>query len=498
MQSQQQITPIPIGNQKQLFVDDLIIETLDGLQRTLHEGERTPHNPVVWGEQPWETMGVWIYGSVLRDEQSGQYKMWYQSNAGPPEGANVCYATSDDGIHWQKPAIGAVEFRGSKANNIVWGTGYWDAYTPSVVYDPHDPDPQRRYKLYTWDVQPPGTHVWPGFPDPPIDRKQFAPNQLLRGLWLATSPDGIHFTPYRYEPLVTEIGDVLPTIYDEQHRRFVSFTKINHVPAGEAPLYRRCVGMSVSSDGLQWSKPRLIITPDGQDDAIVKAMGGERMEFYGLSGFPYEGIHLGFLWAFSITKLSTSGKGRGWDDGPMHIQLAYSRDGEQWQRPFSRSAIIPGRPIGNFDHCVGAVVNRPLILDDEIWVYYSGNVMTHGYDAPPAYLAIGLAKFRRDGFISLSSGPLAGTLLTKPFTIEGKRLELNVAAQRGWARAALVQPDGTPIAGFTEEECDLMTVDRVRCPVSWRGATEISGLRGQAVRLRITLRHAHLYAFQVL
>ena len=88
--------------------------------------------------------------------------------------------------------------------------------------------------------------------------------------------------------------------------------------------------------------------------------------------------------------------------------------------------------------------------------------------------------------------------MTKPFTVEGTRLELNLDAQRGEASVAVVHPDGTPVDGFRAEECDVMAQNRVRYPVSWRGKSNLRALLVQEVRLRITLRHANLYAFQVM
>ena len=32
----------------------------------------------------------------------------------------ICYATSVDGLTWNKPELNLVEFKGSKANNIVF------------------------------------------------------------------------------------------------------------------------------------------------------------------------------------------------------------------------------------------------------------------------------------------------------------------------------------------------------------------------------------------
>lgn len=478
---------------KIFFFDDEDIAERRGVERVLHAADVHPDNPVVWGNRPWEHYyGTWIYGTVMRDQKTGEFRMWYQTNAGQPEGALVCYALSSDGIHWEKPELGLIEFRGTRDNNIVWATGYPDAYCPSVIFDPLDPDPARRYKLYTWDVRSSKANRWPGF----LASWEHDAGTGGAGMWLAISPDGIHFVPYGHAPLLENIGDVLPTIFDEQRNRFISFTKINELRAGD-PLYRRAVGMSISQDGIHWSNPALILTPDEEDDARAQAMGGKRTEFYGLSGFPYEGIYIGFLWVFYIMNFAIRpDKGRGWDDGPLGIQLVYSRDGEMWKRTFSREEVIPRRPQGNFDYVIGAVVNRPIIVNDEIWVYYSGCNATHGMDPPKAYFGIGLAKFRKDGFVSLGCGPREGMVLTKPITISGNALELNLDARRGYVKIALCDPDGTPISGFTLDECDLVTSNNTSQQVTWHGESDLSKLYGKQVSVRIVLWHSNLYSLR--
>ncbi len=90
-----------------------------------------------------------FYGSVLLDE--GRFRMWYypvsfgkdysELTQGP-----VCYAESSDGIHWTKPNLGQIEFKGSKDHNgiklpekVIEGV--------HVIKDEEDPDPSRRYKM---------------------------------------------------------------------------------------------------------------------------------------------------------------------------------------------------------------------------------------------------------------------------------------------------------------------------------------------------------------
>ncbi len=54
------------------------------------------------------------------------------------------YATSKDGVEWEKPDLGLVEYNGNKHNNLVDvdGGNAW-----SVAYDPDDEDPKKRFKM---------------------------------------------------------------------------------------------------------------------------------------------------------------------------------------------------------------------------------------------------------------------------------------------------------------------------------------------------------------
>ena len=49
--------------------------------------------------------------------------MWYAVMAslqwdGDGESGSVCYARSTDGIHWEKPNLGIVAYKGSKDNDF--------------------------------------------------------------------------------------------------------------------------------------------------------------------------------------------------------------------------------------------------------------------------------------------------------------------------------------------------------------------------------------------
>jgi hypothetical protein len=113
-----------------------------GAQMVLKHGPEGSHDEVLL-----------YYGTVIRIGDT--FHMWYNGNYGPLmnhigyERVNccLCYATSKDGVQWEKPNLGLVEFKGSKKNNIcdlneptLWSTA-------AVLRDPEDPDPSRRFKV---------------------------------------------------------------------------------------------------------------------------------------------------------------------------------------------------------------------------------------------------------------------------------------------------------------------------------------------------------------
>ena len=53
-----------------------------------------------------------------------------------------------------------------------------------------------------------------------------------------------------------------------------------------------------------------------------------------------------------------------------------------------------------------------------------------------------------------------------------------------------------PIPGFSRQDCDPFSGDRVRHTVTWQGQAGLQALKGKTVRLQFYLVRARLYAFQ--
>ena len=172
---------LQIGSVPQLFLDDRLIAGMERCRRQLHRPTRVGDMPVVAAEEPWETgprrNGVYVFGgTVLFDEERGRYRMWYRTSEVelggraaqasttvvnsidgpiPYGGYRSCYAESADGLAWEKPDLGLVEYEGTRRTNILppgtGGPGF--IRRPNLIVDYEEPDPARRFKMaYADDI----------------------------------------------------------------------------------------------------------------------------------------------------------------------------------------------------------------------------------------------------------------------------------------------------------------------------------------------------------
>ena len=95
--------------------------------------EKAAENPLLPSDQPWENATNNYYPNVTWDAEAKLWKMWYKDVLadkdviaqmdGPSTvhdvGWYLLYATSKDGLKWEKPALGLHKFAGSSVNNIV-------------------------------------------------------------------------------------------------------------------------------------------------------------------------------------------------------------------------------------------------------------------------------------------------------------------------------------------------------------------------------------------
>lgn len=138
--------PVDIGTRREVFVDDALIDRMEGAALGLHKPE--PAEVALVCDAPWEG-NTSAYFAILRD--GDRFRAYYRGShfdEAAKKGAHpevTACAESRDGLAWTKPSFGVHEFAGSKANNIVWTGEGSHNFTPFLDANPACP-PEARYK----------------------------------------------------------------------------------------------------------------------------------------------------------------------------------------------------------------------------------------------------------------------------------------------------------------------------------------------------------------
>jgi len=153
---------------------------------------------------------------------------------------------------------------------------------------------------------------------------------------------------------------------------------------------------------------------------------------------------------------------------------------------------------GAFDKDLITPASTIVTHNDRHWLYYGGANERHGTPKVvfPRKHAIGVATLRLDGFISLTADDQPAMLETKLFTLTGDKLEINVDARDGQLRVELLDATSSPIKGFSGKDAKAYhAIDDLRLSPTW--GKPLASLQSKAIRLRIHLRNASIYAFQI-
>ena len=469
------------GTAKQILFDDFLVEDKRGFVLTMNPAMRT-EGPVIVADKPWETKGT-THSSVVTGVKD-EHELWYYSSDPDGNAHVMCYATSSDGINWEKPELGLFEFGGNKNTNIVTR-----GMLATMFADP-TAEPERRYKLIGdegsgWGV----TSVNCGGA-----RFRYFTGELdtweYHSVIGAHSPDGINWTKYD-KPIMPWYTDTHNVAYwDDQRERYVAYVRMNeHLHIDETgrqvgSFDYRTIARSESEDFAQFPAPTKVLEPDFSLVEDEDLSGGGLYNSAAIK-YPYaKDAYLVFPSAYHHTS------------DTLDIQLAVSRDGihfDRWLKPFVRLGVT-----GRFDS-QSLYMNPGFVqAGDELFFYYSGHSSRHDIDRthvePPV---IGRVRVRLDGFVSQDAEAEESSLTTVPFTLEGDRLQLNMdASSRGWLKVEILDASGHTIWGYSKAEADRLMFNDIAQTVRWNGEADLSALRGRAVRLRFIGQSAKLFAFQ--
>ena len=282
--------------------------------------EKCPANPLFVEEyfadppKRWEARLDNVYPSVIYDVDDGIFKCWYKSfitcaasndtplvqrpqrnYTGGAREEGVLYATSKDGIRWEKKALGLIEFEGSRTNNIVMRRATHGIHAGGVLKDPNDNDPSRRYKF--------------------VHRNPRA--QRMAGCF---SADGLRWS----QPLLWSEHDAVGDTHNNaiwlpELQRYICITR----GWSDGPYHGvRTVLRSESEDFLHWSEPAEIMRGADAHDQI-----------YSMPIARYGDLFIGLPAIFHKGDPTAAD----WDT--VDTELAISADSVNWQR------ICPGEPL---------------------------------------------------------------------------------------------------------------------------------------------------------
>ncbi len=479
--------PIHPHRHKQLFLDNGAIEAMSGLQRVLHRPERC--GPVLRPDHSRGEKHVQS-GSVPQwNSEKSLWEWWYKGYTTFTEDSLSLYATSTDGLHWEKPDLGLYEWNGSTANNIAYQSPERSLY--HVIRDEGDGDPQRRYKAFFSD----------------IDHMNRCPG---------VSPDGFQWTFLDVHPIPSQ--DTSQLICDDVGKRYLATVK-------HRTEWGRSAWLVTSPDFVHWTDPVLILHTDEidqenrrrriqevvDDPAYLSPPVVDGREYiaqlYMLPVMTYEGLYIGFPLLFNPSGTDPEQTNH---TGLNQVELAVSRDAHHWQRVADRAVFVGVEPWeggANFGNAQVALCGPPIVRGQEIWIYYlayrfRGHRNLFADLDPSIYndaffeesSAICLAKLRLDGFVSLDAST-EGELLTASFIWKGEELYVNADTGDGEVLVEVVDAEShTPLPGRSVGECRPLQGDHLRDAITWEEGTATE-LTETPVRLRFHLRKARLYGF---
>lgn len=462
----QAANPLQIGSNRELFVDQYLIEKMKHVTQVLH----TPVNEgaVLTFDNPWEG-NFSAYCTIIHD--GTLFKLYYRGirDAGKDGNENevTCYAESSDGINWRKPNLGIYSINGTRDNNVILAHAapVTHNFSPFLDKNPNAKASERYKALGGTDKS---------------------------GLMAFVSADGIHWKKIQ-DSAVFKTG-----VFDSQNVSFWSESEQQYVcyfrtwSEGGFAGYKgfRSVSRTTSKDFIHWTTP------------VHMSFGNTPLEhLYTNQTSPYfraPQIYLAIAARFMPKRqVLTDEQAKALNVNPGYFKdcsdavLMTTRGGSVYDRTFMESFIRPAIGLENWvSRSNYPVLNVVQTSPTELSVYVNEH-----YAQPTAHIK--RYSLRIDGFASIRGDYEGGEMITHPLTFIGKELEINYATSAaGFVRVEILDAKGKPLPGYTFNDSQEIIGNEIKRIVSWNGNEDISSLEGKTVRLKIYLKDANLYSLK--
>jgi len=497
-----------VGDRRQAFIDKTFLAESAGVELCVHPPRKTGERTIA-PEYEWEQGGIGPYSSVMKVGDA--YYMWYHAMNTIQWGKStrdgcICLARSTDGIHWDKPKLNLIEYRGQPWNNIVIGHGAAGVELGQdgcmVFLDPTATEDQRFRMVAKFGVE--------------VEAGQ--------AIHIYSSPDGIHWKLTHPSVVIArpqKKGHHLDSqnvmFWDDRLKKYVTFVRKNRSdPGSQGRAIARAESDFLGGFPAVQDMP-YVFGPDRDDP-----FHGERpvVDFYMSAAIKYPWAQNAYYMFPTAYYHYVYGALAEFPDkvptnaGPLDTQFAASRDGITWKR-YDRRSFVPLGMRGEFDWA-SARTMWGLVPDTsgrEMYLYYRASDWLHGWDrndsnrlllsqaglgADQNIAVVSRLVLRRDGFVSVRGDYTGGEFTTPTLLFEGNKLVLNVdTSATGMVRVGVLDENSKPIEGFSVDECDrIHTCNEINRVVTWRRKSDVGRLAGKPIRLRFTLLNCDLYAFQ--
>lgn len=458
-----------LGSRRELFVDPHLIAKLDHARLHLHDPR--DEGAVMKFDEPWEGIHCG-YCTMIRD--GARFRCYYRGMPADvvdgTAGEVTCVAESDDGIHWTKPKLSLFEARGTKENNVVLAG---------------DPPLSHNFS--------PLLDARPGCP--PHERYKALSGLDTSGLVAFVSADGLRWTKLRSEPVIPRKAPFkVDWMFDSQNVAFWSESEGKYLAYFRVYDGVRRIARSESADFVHWSEPVLMnYVTDGQPSPVEELYTNQTAPYFRAPQL-YVAVAARFVpnrQAISDQEAAALNVAKGYEKDLSDAVLMTTRGGSSYDRTFLSSFIRPGIGARNWVSrtnypALGILQTGPTEM----------SIYTNQDNAQPT-AHLHRYSLRLDGFASVRTDYAGGELLTRPLRFSGNRLDLNFSTSAvGSIRVEIQDASGQPIPGFAVADCVEVIGNEIDRTVRWKAGSDVSTLAGKAVRLRLVMKDADLFALR--
>ena len=492
------------------FFDDVAIAAMDNLMRVPGPVEKL--GMALEPDRPSDGRRCMSFASSIVPLDDGSWRLYYSVSDAEVPVRGIAVATSADGLHWTKSALGQVRVGGEDSNRLAvqglpdgvtcysqpqvcrtdaggWRMYFWvnnRPYLRYVVAESMDglqwevPDFGQPVIYHPLEL---GKWIWtPGVP-PQEDEREGPSQQALEVFVAGNQAQWGHLLGQLDAAELVRLkglraNDAVYVYRDEDTGLYELYAPwpLCNIEGSErrmehdnAPFMVRAIHRRTSADGLEWSDAELMIAPDERDRLD--------QQFYYLAQHRQDGWRLGMLGSYPV------------HDQTMDIELCFSRDGRRWDRPV-RTPWIKREETEE----AGMVYapNRLIDAGEDWLLLYTASPCRHREIRAMERATVRAARFPKNRFLGLATPDRGvGTLWTRPFVNGGTEIRVD-ACIHGWLRAELCEPFGRPLPGFTKSRSLEVSGDSTSHVLRWEGATS-EHFQHNAVSLRLEVEQGTIY-----